>query len=241
MMQKKQIAVISIVLTAFLLITGLIFNEKYLPPFPVAAPVQGSSAFPTVIVDAGHGGVDGGASGADGTVEKELNLQIALKLREQLAVQGFNVIMTREEDISIHDPDATSVRQKKKTDLFNRMKIMENTPNCIYVSIHQNSFPDKSQHGTQIFFGDNNPASEILAKNVQEAIQTNLQPENKRKIKKSGKDIYLLYYSEVPIIMVECGFISNANEAKRLRDEQYQNQLSFVISQGIIQYCGAQS
>lgn len=192
--------------------------------------------YKTVIIDAGHGGVDGGTSADDGTLEKDLNLQIALKLNEMLNSFGVETVLTRDTDISIHDVTAKTIRQKKVSDLKNRLNIINNTDESVFVSIHQNHFGESRYHGTQIFYSKNNPDSQKLADFIRMPVISYLQPENTREIKQSGTEIYLLKNAQSPSVMIECGFLSNADETNRLKDENYQNKLAFAISLGIIDY-----
>lgn len=193
---------------------------------------------PTIIIDAGHGGEDGGAVGINGTVEKDINLSISLKLMNLLEVSGYKVVMTREKDKAIYDESANTLREKKRSDLKNRMGIIKNNKkeNAIFVSIHQNKFPDPKYHGTQIFYSVNNPGSQSLAEKVKDSVTEFIQPENTREIKPADKKIYLLHNAEIPAIIVECGFLSNIEESKKLIDNMYQNQLAFSIYCGITSY-----
>jgi N-acetylmuramoyl-L-alanine amidase len=186
----------------------------------------------TVIIDPGHGGVDGGAVGVSGVIEKGINLAISLKLRTFFEQVGFKVIMTREDDRSIHDEDSNSIRNKKKSDLYNRLDIIKSNPRAIFLSIHQNIFQDGKYSGTQLFYSKNNDASELLAKTLQNNIKTMLQPQNNREIKQGEKNLFLLYYANSPCVLVECGFLSNATEAAALQSNEYQNKMAFSI------FCG---
>lgn len=190
----------------------------------------------TVIIDAGHGGVDGGTSAADGTLEKDINLQIAKKLNNILQSFGIETVMTRNEDISIHDSSATTIRQKKISDLKNRLSIINNTDNAVYVSIHQNHYSDSKYRGMQVFYSKNNPDSKLLAEKIRHPVVTYLQKTNTREIRQSGKEIYLLNNAEAPAVMVECGFMSNKNETELLKNEDYQRKLAFIIAVGITDY-----
>lgn len=196
----------------------------------------GTSAYKTVIVDAGHGGPDGGTSAADGTVEKGLNLEIAIKLNEILRAMGIETVMTRTEDISIHDESAETIRQKKVSDLKNRLSIINNTDDAVFVSIHQNHYSSSKYSGTQVFYSGNNPHSSELANSIRLSVISNLQPENNREITQSGTEIYLLYNAQAPAVMVECGFLSNADDTEKLKDENYQQRLAFTIALGIVDY-----
>ena len=190
----------------------------------------------TVLIDAGHGGVDGGAVANDGTEEKYINLQIAQLLEQQLGAMGIRTAMTRTSDVSIHDSSAQTIREKKVSDIHNRMQLMEKTENCIFVSIHQNKYSDNALSGTQVFYSPNTTASAQLAQTIQNSVCMLLQPENTREIEKSGSSIYLLYYAQKPAVLVECGFLSNAEDLKKLKDEAYQKQLAFCIATGILEY-----
>ena len=192
------------------------------------------TGLPTVIIDAGHGGVDGGAQSKDGTLEKDINLSISLKLNDILKCFGVGTIMTRTTDISIHDKDADTIRQKKISDIHNRMKIIDSTPGGIFVSIHQNHFTSEKYSGTQVFYSKNDPRSKLLAESIQKSVVKNIQPENKRAVKPSGTEIYLLYHSNAPAVLVECGFLSNAEETNKLKTEDYQSKISFAVACGII-------
>jgi N-acetylmuramoyl-L-alanine amidase len=183
----------------------------------------------TVIIDPGHGGVDGGAVGACGVIEKGINLSISLKLRTFFEQAGFKVIMTREDDRSIHDDNANTVRNQKKSDLYNRLNIIKNNPRALFISIHQNIFEDSKYSGTQVFFSKNNDASELLASTLQNNIKNMLQPQNNREIKKAEKNLFLLYNAKSPAVLVECGFLSNAKEAASLQTNDYQNKMAFAI------------
>ena len=190
----------------------------------------------TVIIDAGHGGDDGGAIGIDGTVEKDINLDIALKLEKLLKFYGFDVIMTRTEDIMTCDDGLDSLRKRKVSDIHNRFDVLEKNPDAVFISIHQNKFEDNSQHGTQVFYSGNNDESKLLAELIQNSIVSVLQPDNSRVVKKSGSGIYLLYHAKLPAVLVECGFISNPAEVKKLNDENYRMKIAILIADGLIKY-----
>ncbi len=190
----------------------------------------------TIIVDAGHGGEDGGAIGLDGTVEKNINLDIALKLEKLLKFYGFNVIMTRTQDVMTCDDGLDSLRKRKVSDIHNRFDLIQKNPDAIFISVHQNKFEDSSQHGTQVFYSANNEESKLLAEAIQASIVSSLQPKNDRVVKKSGSGIYLLYHAEIPAVLVECGFISNSDELKKLKDDSYRMKLAILIADGLIKY-----
>lgn len=195
-----------------------------------------TAKYQTVIIDAGHGGPDGGTSADDGTLEKDLNLQIALKLDKILSSMGVNTVLIRESDISIHDDSAETIRQKKVSDLKNRLNILNQTEDSIFVSIHQNHFGQSKYSGTQVFYSKNNPLSSKLAEKIRMPVISYLQPDNTREIKQSGTEIYLLYHAQAPAVMVECGFLSNKKETDNLKNEMYQQKLAFLIAIGIMDY-----
>lgn len=199
---------------------------------------ENSDTSRTVILDPGHGGEDGGAVGVDGIVEKNINLSVALKLRDLLQVAGYNVIMTREKDEAIYDDTAKTLREKKKSDLRQRAGIIKQ--NCdeknVFVSIHQNKFPNPKYCGTQIFYSKNSPLSDDLALSIKNSVTGLIQPENKREIKPADSRIFLLNGAEIPAVVVECGFLSNESEAKKLADDNYQNDMAFCIYCGIMDY-----
>ncbi len=204
------------------------------------SPQSADASAVTVLIDPGHGGVDGGAVAPDGTAEKDLNLQIALLLREQLSAFGIRTEMTRTTDASIHDQSAETVREKKVSDIHNRMQLMEETENCLFVSIHQNKFSDPSLSGTQVFYAPKVTQSAALADSIQSSVRTLLQPENDRQIKPSDNSIYLLFYAQKPAVLVECGFLSNAGELQSLQQAAYRQKLAFCIAAGILSYLHTQ-
>ncbi len=222
---------VTLILILSVLSAGTYLSEKF-----AVENVSGILTDKTVIIDAGHGGFDGGTSAMDGTVEKDLNLQIALKLNSLLGSMGVNTIMTRTDDSGTNDASASTIRQKKISDIKNRLKIIENNPDAIFVSIHQNHFSQSKYSGAQVFYSKNNPLSEKLAESVRYNLITVLQPDNSREIKQSGSEIYLLHHSAVPSVMVECGFLSNKEETEKLKDENYQRKLAFTVAMGIVDY-----
>lgn len=189
---------------------------------------------PTIIIDAGHGGDDGGAT-ANGIVEKNINLSISKVLSDIFTSNGYNVIMTRTDDKSINT-DGTTLREKKVSDMKNRLEIYNSDENNIVISIHQNKFQQEKYSGTQIFYSTNNENSKVLAESIRNSVVNLLQPENTRECKKATKEIYLLYNAKIPAVIVECGFISNYSEAEKLKTESYQKQLAFSIYLGVLDY-----
>lgn len=191
----------------------------------------------TIVIDAGHGGEDGGASGKSGTPEKDINLAVSKDIQSLLTAFGYRVVMTRTEDVSLSDPLDT-IHERKISDLHNRLKLVQSEQSCIFVSIHQNHFEQTQYNGTQVFYSANTPEGKILAESVREQVTNLLQKENKREIKPATNSIYLLWNAKVPAILVECGFLSNAQEEQELKDENYQHKLAFAICCGIENYLG---
>ncbi len=234
-MKKFNLYVLIVLISFGIIISIFIFYTAWCNENAVFTGA-GVSKNKTIILDAGHGGFDGGTASSDGTIEKDINLQITLKIKALLELYGYDIIMTRTDDSSIHDKDAQSIRQQKVTDIRNREKIIKENPNSLFVSIHQNFFADSSVHGAQVFYSKNNTSSSVLAQSISDAIASHIQPDNKRKIKKSGTEIYLLYHSTVPSVMVECGFMSNYNDLTNLKNENYQMKLAMAIVDGITNY-----
>lgn len=189
-----------------------------------------------IVLDAGHGGADGGAVGIGDIYEKDINLAIALKLRDALRFFGFDVIMTRESDISIHDPGLDTIRQQKVSDINNRLEIINANPDCIFISIHQNKFEQSKYKGTQVFYSANNPSGQVLAQCIQQSVAVNLQPNNTRQIKAIGADSYIMKNSQVPSVLIECGFISNQSDIDNLTNEDYQKQYCLAVLNGLLDY-----
>lgn len=230
---KKSIIAI---ITAFLIILSAMLYLTFMANFSAAEASSMPITQKTVIVDAGHGGDDGGAIGIDGTVEKDINLDIALKLEKILKFYGFNVIMTRTQDVMTCDDGLDSLRKRKISDIHNRFELMRKNPDAIFISVHQNKFEDSSQHGTQVFYSGNDERSKELAEAIQTSVTLTLQRKNDRVVKKSGSGIYLLYHAKIPAVLVECGFISNSDEVKKLEDESYRMKLAILIADGLLKY-----
>lgn len=233
---KIGIKIVIAIITAFLIILSAMLYLTFMANSSAAETSSNPFMRKTIIVDAGHGGDDGGAIGIDGTVEKDINLDIALKLEKILKFYGFNVIMTRTQDVMTCDDGLDSLRKRKVSDIHNRFDLMRKNPDAVFISVHQNKFEDTSQHGTQVFYSGNNEKSKVLAEAIQTSITSAVQPENVRVVKKSGSGIYLLYHAEIPAVLVECGFISNPDEVKKLKDESYRMKLAILIADGLLKY-----
>lgn len=186
----------------------------------------------TIVIDAGHGGADPGKVGFNNILEKDVNLAIAIKLEKLFMNKGFNTIMTRESDCDLSGDESL---HRKVYDLRNRIKLIEDNNATIAVSIHQNSFPDSAVHGPQVFYYSDSDLSQKLATLVQKEIDDNLFISQSRGIK-ANSDYFLLKKSPTPTVIVECGFLSNPDEASALVDDGYQNKLIRAIYLGICNY-----
>ncbi len=234
-MNKK--AVLAVILCGLLLILSVCVINFRMGSQTVSGPPC-ESAQTTIIIDAGHGGIDGGAVGLNGVEEKEINLSVAQKLNKILTDAGYTTVMTRTEDICLADEGLTTIRSKKTSDLHNRMALMSQYENVIFVSIHQNSYNggDKAC-GTQVFYSPKFPEeSRALAEIIQTSVRTMVQPQNTRVVKEAGNSIYLLYSAVRPAVMVECGFLSDHNENLKLCDSGYQDELARAIALGLQEY-----
>ncbi len=191
----------------------------------------------TVIIDAGHGGEDGGAIGREIYFEKDINLDVSQKLELILNLHGINTDMTRREDISLGENTSESLRKRKIADLEKRVeKILSNT-NALVISIHQNSFPqDVRCSGAQVFYSENNINSELLAKKVQFCLKHGINAANTRQEKPADKNIFLLKKIMCPAILVECGFLSNPDELIMLNDDSYRTKLALCVASGFFEY-----
>ena len=188
------------------------------------------------MANSAHGGFDGGAVAADGTVEKDINLIISEKIRDLLVMDGYNVIMTRNSDTGTENDSSISIAKRKKSDLENRLALMSENPDSIYVSIHLNKYTTSSAFGTQVFYSKNVDASKELGQYIQGAVVSMIQPENKRVVKKGSDSTYLLKNAKVPTVIVECGFLSNVKELELLKSDDYQSKMAFAVFSGITNF-----
>ena len=197
---------------------------------------QPNVKYKTVIIDAGHGGEDGGASSKSGLVEKHLNLEIALILREMLTAQGIDVVMTRTDDRLLYDRNVDFEGRKKKLDLAARLEVAKTYEESVFVSIHMNSFSDKRYSGLQVWYSQNCPESMVLAQKIQSNTRSKLQPNNKRSIKAADSKIFLLDNAVSPAVLVECGFLSNPDEAKLFESEEYKQEIARILFESIMEF-----
>ena len=191
----------------------------------------------TVVIDAGHGGRDGGAVALSKISEKDLNLDVSLALAEMLRGSGVNVVLTRDGDYMLSCDEGST---NKGRDLAARRRIIQSQENAIFVSIHMNSFPQAEYKGLQVYYSENNELSKRLAETVQSYTVENLQKNNKRQTK-MGRDIYLLETAECPAILVECGFLTNPEEAELLNNAEYRRKLALILCAAVCDFLGEAS
>ena len=229
-LNKKRIRLI--ILGVFVLVFGFAFisDKKEIVP-TVTLPVSGK----TIVIDAGHGKPDEGAQSNSGTTEAETNLKIALKLQNLLEQSGSSVILTRSDENAIYDLDAKTLKQKKISDIHNRVKIGNESSADIFVSIHLNKIPQQQYDGWQTFYNAESAEGQKLAVSIQNNLNDAIQKENNR-VAKTIDNVYIIKHVEIPTTIVECGFLSNPDEEKLLLEDEYQNRLAWGIYNGIIDY-----
>lgn len=187
----------------------------------------------TIVIDVGHGGWDPGKVSAGGLLEKDLNLQIAFKLQAALEEKGCRVILTRTKDTALGGSNGDST---KSADMRARIAVMEQEMPDYVISIHQNSYSDPSVHGAQVFYYSTSSVSQSLAETIQDYLIQEADPENHRQAK-TGNDYYILRKSPCPAVIIECGFLSNPEEAKKLADEDYQQKLADAVCHAVVEEC----
>ena len=203
---------------------------------------DGDPPITVVVIDAGHGGEDGGASSASGVVEKDVNLAVAFALRDLFEAAGIPVVMTRTEDILLYDRGVNFQGRKKVLDLAARQLTAEKVASAaaedggasLFISVHMNAFPAPQYSGMQVWYGVGDPLSKEVADAIQTASLT-LMPNNRRKTQAAGSSIYLLDRIQTPAVLVECGFLSNPDEAEKLAAEAYRYALAAVIFAGVVE------
>ena len=216
----------------FFYLFGAVFLAILLSPRLPSAETAASAAPSSeliYILDAGHGGEDGGASSESGSKESGINLSIVLRLEQLMAFCGKETLLTRADDRSIHDPEAESIREKKVSDLRNRVKLVESVERRVLISVHQNSYPDGRYRGAQVFYGTSAGSPE-WAETAQELLRVTLEPQNTRKAKQIPETVYLMNKISCPAILVECGFLSNREEALQLLDADYQKKIAAALT-----------
>ncbi|MBQ6848032.1 MAG: N-acetylmuramoyl-L-alanine amidase [Clostridia bacterium] len=227
---KKSIAILLVLALSVAILSGTKFTADYIYTSVKVTSEQ------TILIDAGHGGFDGGAVASDGTVEKDINLKIAMTLSQMLKSAGFRVISTREADVSTDDVETNAIAIRKKSDLKNRLKLMSDYPDAVFVSIHLNKFTTSAARGSQVFYNGKIAESKVLGAAIQDSIIKLLQPDNTRVNKQATSSTYLLYNATIPAVLVECGFLSNKAELELLKDTEYQKKIAFCCFLGIMEY-----
>lgn len=230
-LNRKRISII--VLSVFISIfTFMLATGKKRETIPtVSLPVSDK----TIVIDAGHGVPDEGAQSSNGTTEAETNLKIAIKLQNLLEQSGCTVILTRSDENAIYDIDSKTLKQKKISDIHNRVKIGNESSADAFVSIHLNKIPQEQYDGWQTFYRSGSEEGKKLATSIQNNLNSAIQKKNNR-VPKTIENIYIIKHVEIPITIVECGFLSNKEEEKKLLEDSYQDRLAWGIYNGIIDY-----
>lgn len=229
---KKRIFIILLCLCVSVCSTYLIKDSiEHQTVETVSLPVSNK----VVVIDAGHGKPDEGAESSSGTTEAQTNLKIALKVQNLLEQSGCEVILTRSDDEAIYDLDSDTLREKKISDIQNRVKIGNESQADIFVSIHLNKIPQSQYYGWQTFYKQDNEDGKKLATCIQSNLNNSIQRENNR-VPLTIDNVYIIKHVEIPTAIVECGFLSNPEEEKLLLDDNYQNKLAWGIYTGIIDY-----
>lgn len=229
-MHKRFIISFLCVVLIIFLTTFCFYNTSVIDKF-TSADIKNTQQI--IIIDAGHGGFDGGAVASDGTIEKDLNLSISLKLDQILRLLGFDTIMVRTTDTAVNNENDDL--SAKVSDIKYRAGLMQEYPKSIYISIHMNKYSTTQPHGAQVFYA-NTLGSDKLAAAIQQSIADNVQSDNKRVIKPTNKNIYILSHATVPAVITECGFLSNPNDLSNLKNSDYQLKLAMAVSFGILNY-----
>ena len=222
----------AMVILAAALVCMLPWSHGNVPAMAQAAPV--------LIIDAGHGGADGGASTAGGTLESDVNLAIALKLEALAHLYGTETVMTRSTRDIPYPPEADTIAKQKVYDQKTRVALINSYPDGVLISVHQNFYPDSRPSGAQVLYG-HTPESEVFGKLLHVNLVAALDPENRRVAAPIDEKIYLMRNAQCTAALVECGFLSNPGEAERLCDDNYQNQIAVVLLASYREYLGNQA
>ncbi len=232
--ENRAVSAAAALFTVFVILLSTIISHPIASGKEYIAAISDSERL-TVVIDPGHGGEDCGAIGYSGVYEKDLNMQISLKLGEYLSAAGITVVFTRTEDRLLYTEEQNIKGMRKIYDLRNRTAIANTySTNALLVSVHMNSFGAKECSGMQIYHADND-TSRTAAEKIRVSVVSTLQPENRRSLK-NGKELYILENAEIPAILIECGFISNPDECDRLSEKEYQKELCFAVMSGILEY-----
>ena len=230
-LSKKRFGIISTILLISLFVFVFQVASSKQTVQTVSLPVSNK----VIVLDAGHGKPDEGAQSSNGTTEAETNLKITLKVQSLLEQSGATVVLNRSDENAIYDLDKTTLKQKKISDIHNRVKIGNESSADIFVSIHLNKISQQQYYGWQCFYKQNDEKSTALAKSLQENLNDSIQKENKR-VSMKLDNVYIIKHVEIPISIVECGFLSNPEEETQLLSDDYQNRLAWGIYNGIMDY-----
>ena len=231
-MEEKQGRILGIVMTCLLVLSILIVVKESAEYVSVLKENGTKETRHTIVIDPGHGGNDPGKVAINSALEKDVNLAIALKLKKYLEQEDMEVVMTRQEDKGLYEETDSN---KKVHDMKNRLAIMEGAKPALVVSVHQNSYPEESVSGVQVFYYRDSAEGKRAALLMQEQMIATLQPAKEREAKENST-YYILKKTTVPTIIVECGFLSNQEEADRLTSEDYQERVAWAIHLGIMRY-----
>ena len=231
-MEKETRAKIISLATGLLVAFSMIYTAEKIGLVYTMGEASLSAKESVVVIDAGHGGFDPGKVGINGAEEKDINLAIAKKVAEYLEAGDVKVVMTREDDAGLYDPASDN---KKVQDMKKRVEIMDSAQPDLIVSIHQNSYPEEYVHGAQVFYHKDSTEGKVLADCIQKQFVKLVAPENNRQIK-ANDSYYLLKKTAKPIVIVECGFLSNSAEAAKLITEEYQDRVAWAVYMGVVQY-----
>ena len=231
-MTEKQSKVMGAVMSFLLIFAMLLVAKESAELVKVWNQQEKQKEVTTVVIDAGHGGIDPGKVGINDALEKDINLSIAMKLKSYLEQQDIKVIMTRETDMGLYEESDSN---KKVRDMKNRLAIMEEIKPELVISIHQNSYPEESVSGMQVFYYETSTEGKALAEIMQQTMIKSLKPQKERTAK-ANDTYYLLKKTTVPIVIVECGFLSNRTEAEMLVSSEYQEKMAWAIHMGVLRY-----
>ena len=229
LLRKKILVLAALVLGGTFMLCGVLTREAR----PVFRP-EGIPETPVIVIDAGHGGEDGGAVSAAGVPESHINLQIVQKMEQLFTFVGESTTLTRTGPDAIYSGDAKTLREKKISDLNNRVEMINQIPRGFLISIHQNSLPGTKARGAQVFYNAVAPAKDA-AVSVQQALNSGINGTNRKNAKQIDESIFLMNNIQRPGILVECGFLSHAEEAEILQTDSHQLRLSTAIVSGYLQ------
>ncbi len=230
-MSKLQSRLLTILMT-ILLLASMVYVGQEAASYVTGKTIDVGEEKWCVVIDAGHGGDDPGKVGINGAKEKDINLQIAILVKQFLEENNIEVVMTRESDEGLNDANASN---KKVQDMKRRIELIDQAKPMMTVSIHQNSYPEEYVHGAQVFYYEGSTQGEQLADCIQTQLVEKVDPDNTRRIK-ANDSYYLLKKTDVPIVIVECGFLSNSAEAEKLCTQEYQERVAWAIHIGILRY-----